>query len=69
MDARSRQSGWITISEAVRRMPIPVSRSTLRRWIEEGKQGIVAGKFGARLVIREDSLPTVVDDPEQESID
>lgn len=69
MDAKTRQSGWITISEAVRRMPVPVSRSTLRRWIEEGKQGIVAGRFGARLVVREDSLPTVVDDPELEATD
>ena len=66
MDAKSTQPGWITISEAVRRMPVPVSRSTLRRWIEEGKHGIVAGRFGARFVVREDSLPTVVDDLEEE---
>lgn len=53
---------WITIAEAVERMPIPVSKSTVRRWIEEGKHGIVAGKFGGRLVIRADTLPEIRDD-------
>ncbi len=50
---------WITIREAVARMPVPVSKSTLRRWVEEGRHGIVAGRFGARLVVRADSLPIV----------
>ena len=53
---------WITIAQAVERMPITVSKSTVRRWIEEGKHGIVAGKFGGRLVIRADTLPAVTDD-------
>lgn len=65
MESKQKQSGWITIAEAVRRMPVPVSRSTLRRWIDEGKHGIVAGKFGARHVVREDTLPGVVD-PEED---
>ena len=50
---------WLTIAQAVERMPIPVSKSTVRRWIEEGKYGIVAGKFGGRLVIRADTLPDI----------
>jgi len=53
---------WITIAQAVERMPIPVSKSTVRRWIEEGKYGIIAGKFGGRLVIRADTLPDITDD-------
>ena len=52
---------WITIAQAVERMPITVSKSTVRRWIEEGKHGIVAGKFGGRLVIRADTLPDITD--------
>ncbi|MCE5270340.1 helix-turn-helix domain-containing protein [bacterium] len=54
---------WITIREAVARMPVPVSKSTLRRWVEEGRHGIVAGRFGARLVVRADSLPMVEKEP------
>lgn len=54
---------WITIREAVERMPVPVSRSTLRRWVEEGRHGIVAGRFGARLVVRADTLPSVEQEP------
>jgi len=53
---------WLTIAQAVERMPIPVSKSTVRRWIEEGKYGIVAGKFGGRLVIRADTLPDIKED-------
>ena len=62
MERDSARESWLTIREAVERMPVPVSRSTLRRWIEEGKHGIVAGRFGSRLVVRADTLPGVVDD-------
>jgi len=54
---------WITITESVERMPVPVSKSTVRRWIEEGKHGIVAGRFGGRVVVRADTLPGIVEDP------
>ena len=50
---------WVTIAEAVECMPIAVSPSTIRRWIEEGKYGIVGGKFAGRLVVRLDSLPQI----------
>jgi hypothetical protein len=59
-----RQTGeWITISQAVKRLPVRVAKSTVRRWIEEGKYGIVAGKFAGRVVIRSDTLPEILDDP------
>ncbi|MFH1070061.1 MAG: hypothetical protein V1794_10630 [Candidatus Glassbacteria bacterium] len=54
---------WITIAESVARLPVPVSKSTVRRWIEEGKHGIVAGRFGGRVVVRADTLPGIVEDP------
>ena len=54
---------WITISEAVKRLPVPVAKSTVRRWVEEGKYGIVAGRFAGRVVIRSDSLPEILEDP------
>jgi|GEM_PF-3943808 hypothetical protein len=57
--AAVKKEEWLTIAQAVERMPIPVSKSTVRRWIEEGKYGIVAGKFGGRLVIRADTLPDI----------
>ena len=58
-----KKAQWITIAQAVERMPIPVSKSTVRRWIEEGKHGLVAGKFGGRVVLRADSLPEIIEDP------
>ncbi|MBN2290173.1 MAG: helix-turn-helix domain-containing protein [Candidatus Glassbacteria bacterium] len=60
MDAKGKtQVKWVTISEAADCMPIPVSPSTIRRWIDEGKYGIVGGKFAGRLVVRLDSLPQI----------
>ena len=53
------QTEWITIAEALRRIPVSCSRSTLRRWVELGTHGIVAGRFGNRLVVRADTLPRV----------
>ncbi len=50
---------WLTISDAVESLPISVSPSTIRRWIEEGKYGIVGGKLAGRLVVRSDSLPQI----------
>lgn len=58
----AKREEWLTIAQAVERMPIPVSKSTVRRWIEEGKYGILAGKFGGRLVIRADTLPDIKED-------
>ncbi len=58
----AKREEWLTIAQAVERMPIPVSKSTVRRWIEEGKYGILAGKFGGRLVIRADTLPDIRED-------
>lgn len=54
---------WITISEAVKRLPVPVAKSTVRRWVEEGKYGIVAGRFAGRVVIRSDTLPEILEEP------
>ncbi|MBW7996124.1 MAG: helix-turn-helix domain-containing protein [Candidatus Glassbacteria bacterium] len=54
---------WITISEAVKRLPVRVSKSAVRRWIEEGKYGIVAGRFAGRVVIRSDTLPEILEEP------
>ena len=54
---------WITIADCVDRLPVPVSKSTVRRWIEEGKHGIVAGRFGGRVVVRADTLPGIIEDP------
>ncbi len=54
---------WITIGEAVRRLPVRVAKSTVRRWLEEGKYGIVAGKFAGRVVVRADTLPKILDNP------
>ena len=54
---------WITISQAVKRLPVRVAKSTVRRWIEEGKYGIIAGKFAGRVVIRADTLPEILDNP------
>ena len=59
---RVKSEEWITIAQAVERMPITVSKSTVRRWIEEGKHGIIAGRFGGRLVIRADTLPAIKED-------
>ncbi|MEA2063103.1 MAG: hypothetical protein U9P14_05345 [Gemmatimonadota bacterium] len=53
---------WITIADAVELLPVEVAPSTVRRWIEEGKYGIVGGRFAGRLVVRSDSLPEVVSD-------
>jgi len=50
---------WVTIAEAVECLPITVSPSTIRRWIDEDKYGIVGGKFAGRLVVRLDSLPQI----------
>ena len=54
-----KQWKWLTIAEAVDSMPVSVSPSTIRRWIEEGKYGIVGGRFAGRLVVRSDSLPQI----------
>jgi hypothetical protein len=54
---------WITIAEAVRRLPVRVAKSTVRRWCEEGKYGIIAGRFAGRVVVRADTLPDVLDEP------
>ena len=62
-DEQANSGEWITISEAVKRMPVRVAKSTIRRWCEEGKYGIVAGRFAGRVVIRSDSLPAILDDP------
>jgi excisionase family DNA binding protein len=62
MHAAEKKSEWITVAQAADRLPIPVSRSTVRRWIEEGKHGIVAGRFGGRLVVRADTLPGIVEE-------
>ncbi|HUU30117.1 MAG TPA: hypothetical protein VM123_20120 [archaeon] len=62
----SNKAQWITIAQAVDRVPIPVSKSTIRRWIEEGKYGIVAGRFGGRVVVRADSLPQIEEEPSLE---
>jgi hypothetical protein len=60
MNSRGKQQWkWITISEAVDCLPITVAPSTIRRWIEEEKYGIVGGKFAGRLVVRSDSLPRI----------
>jgi hypothetical protein len=60
MDSReTNNSEWLTIAQAVARVPIPVSKSTIRRWIDEGKYNIVAGRFGGRVVVRADSLPQI----------
>ena len=60
MDATVKKNWkWITIAEAVDSLPVPVSPSTIRRWIEEGKYGIVGGRFAGRLVVRLDSLPQI----------
>ena len=61
--ASSDSQEWITISEAVRRLPVRVAKSTVRRWIEEGKYGVVAGKFAGRVVIRADTLPEILEEP------
>jgi len=65
--SKENKTEWITIADAVERMPIPVSKSTVRRWIDEGKHGIVAGRFGGRLVIRADSLPQIVEETNPET--
>jgi len=58
MDSReTNHVEWLTIAQAVERVPIPVSKSTIRRWIDEGKYTIVAGRFGGRVVVRADTLP------------
>ncbi len=62
-NAMQEQEQWITIAEAAERSPVTVAKSTIRRWIEEGKYGIIAGRFGGRVVIRADTLPGIVEDP------
>ena len=57
--AGKKQGRWLTIAEAIDSMPVTVSPSTIRRWIDEGKYGIVGGKFAGRLVVRSDSLPQI----------
>ena len=54
---------WISIGEVVRRLPVRVAKSTVRRWLEEGKYGLVAGKFAGRVVVRADTLPEILDNP------
>ena len=53
---------WLTIAEAAERIPVTISKSTLRRWVEEGKHGLISGRFGCRYVIRSDSLPEIDQD-------
>ncbi len=62
-DVTCEKDEWITIGEAVRRMPVKVAKSTVRRWLEEGKYGIVVGRFAGRVVVRADTLPTILDNP------
>ena len=42
---------WITIYEATQRCPIEVSHSTIRRWVTEGKYGVIGAKFAGRLMV------------------
>lgn len=53
---------WITIYEATQRCPIEVSHSTIRRWVTEGKYGVIGAKFAGRLMVREDTLPKIEHD-------
>ncbi len=57
MTRTAQKEEWITINQAIERMAIPVAPSTMRRWIEEDKYGIVAKKLGNRYIIRADTLP------------
>ena len=54
---------WLTIAKVVEKIKsetgVELSKSTVRRWVDEG--GLITGRLGARLVIREDTVPTVED--------
>jgi len=54
---------WIPIKEAwfiATGNAIDVSLNQFRSWVNNKKYGIISGKFGARLVVRKDTIPTVL---------
>lgn len=55
------QDEWVTIGEAVKILPVAVAKSTIRRWLDDGKYNIVAKRFCGRIVIRKDTLPKLTD--------
>jgi len=54
---------WVPIKEAwliSTGSAIDVSLNQFRSWVKNKKYGIISGKFGARLVVRKDTIPTVL---------
>ena len=54
---------WVPIKEAWRiatEGAFDVSLNQFRNWVREKKHGIISGKFGARVAVRKDTIPTVV---------
>lgn len=54
---------WIPIKEAWRIATgeaVDVSLNQFRNWVKNNKHGIISGRFGDRIVIRKDTIPTVV---------
>ena len=52
---------YIYIKQAWRRIPrnMDISMNQFRAWVRDGKHGIVGGRFGSRIVVREDTIPKV----------
>jgi len=54
---------WIPVKEAWRISTdgaINVSLNQFRNWVRKKKFGIISGKYGGRIVVRKDTIPTVL---------
>jgi len=52
---------WLYLKDAWRRLPkgTDVSLTTFRKWVKEGRHGIIGGVFGGLIMVRADTIPTV----------
>jgi len=39
---------------------IDVSLNQFKNWVKNNEHGIIGGKYGNRIVVREDTIPTVI---------